>query len=181
MKQQTTFVVKIMNKEEWATCTSAQHMLAELHREQPAFLATQIPQLHKFFIACSWKHKHLIPQRHLRNGLHGAENWIDGKIDDEELNRLNWYAEAECFAIDYAKSPEEMDQVRTLIEGISELSDMPFDEARKVLLKAAYFAEISMIYPWMCSLPWIESLFTSQFLCPDLLRGYILPNFDNSH
>lgn len=169
-----------MTNEEWATSKSAQDMLADLHREQPAFLATQISQLHKYFIACSWKHKHLIPQKHLRNGLRGAEDWIDGKIDDDELNRLNWFAEADCFAIDYAKSADELDEIRNLISEIEELAGLSFDEARDMLLKAAYFADISMIYPKLRPVPWIKSLFTSQLLCPDLLRKYIFPSFDDS-
>ena len=168
-----------MNKEEWATSKSAQYMLAEIHREHPTFLATQIPQLHKFFIACSWKHKHLIPQNHLRNGLRGAEDWIDGKIDDDELYRLNWYAEAECFIIDYAKTSQELDELRIFIQEIDELALLPFEEARNLLRKAAYFAEGAMIYSKMRRLPWWDRLFTSQFLCPKLLRKHIIPNFDN--
>ncbi|MCA8902166.1 MAG: hypothetical protein KDA53_13060 [Hyphomonas sp.] len=169
-----------MTKEEWANADCAQSMLDNLYREQPAFLATQVPQLHKYFLACCWKHQHLIPQKRLRDGLRGAEDWVAGTIDDEELYRLNRHAESEAFAIDYAEAPDEIGALRSLIGGIPELSDMPFDEARHLLGKAAYFAETSMVYPTMRSLPRINSLFTSQFLCPDLLREFVVPAFDVS-
>lgn len=165
-----------MIDEEWEASENPQHMLKMLHQEQPDFLATQITQLHKFLIACCWKHKHLIPQRNLRNGLLGAERWIAGEITDEELNELNWYAEAEAFIIDYAETADEIASIRSLIEGIDEIRGMPFAQARKLLLDAAYFTEQSMIYSKFRRLPWINSLFTSKFLCPDLLREHIVPS-----
>lgn len=52
------------------------------------------------------------------------------------------------------------------------------EEARALLLRAAYFAEGAMIYPRFDDLPWVDSLFTSEFLCPNLLREHLKPNFD---
>jgi hypothetical protein len=169
-----------MTEEEWITSTSASGMLARLHEEQPCFLRTQVGQLHQFLIACCWKHQNLIPQECLRNGLLGAERWIAGEIGDDELNRLNWYAEAEAFRIDYAKSSDEMAAVNSIVASIEELRDLPFLKARRVLLNAAYFAEGSMIYPMFNSLPWVDRLMTSQFLCTDLLRQHIRPSFKDS-
>ncbi len=165
-----------MTNEEWTSSSNAPKMLSRLHQEQPRFLRTQIRQLHKFLVACCWKHQHLIPQDGLRNGLRGAEKYIAGEIGNAELDRLNYYAEADAFAIDYAKSPEEISELKSLIDGIEELRDLSFDQARALLLKAAYFAEGSMTYPRFDSLPWIDSLFESEFLCPDLLREYLSPN-----
>ncbi|MFL9841297.1 hypothetical protein ABS767_10005 [Sphingomonas sp. ST-64] len=165
-----------MTFEEWESSNNAPEMLAALHAEQPRFLRKQVPQLHRFLIACCWKHQNLIPQDGLRDGLRGAEAWIAGKISKAELNRLNWYAEADAFRIDYAKSPEEISEIRLMIDGIEELRQLPFETARQKLLDAAYFAEGSMIYPMIERLPWVESLLTSQFLCADLLRKYIAPH-----
>lgn len=155
-------------------------MLSKLHTEQPRFLRTQVRRVHGFLVACCWKHQHLIPQEGLRNGLRGAEGWLASKISDAELNRLNYYAEADAFNIDYAESPEEISALKSLIEGISELRELPFETARKKLLDAAYFAEGSMIYPLFESLPWVDPLLTSQFLCADLLRAFVTPTLDGS-
>lgn len=152
-------------------------MLSTLYREQPGFFGTQIRQLHKFLIDCCWKYQHLIPQDGLRNGLRGAEKWIGGGISTSELDSLNYHAEAEAFGIDYAESLDEITELKSMIESINEVRELPFEKARKLLLDAAYFAEGSMIYPRFNSLPWIERLFASDFLCPDLLRKHLKPNF----
>ncbi len=166
-----------MTAEEWDTSNCAPSMLSGLHQLQPRFLRTQLRPLYKFLIACCWKHQHLIPQDGLRNGLIGAEKWLAGEIDNAKLDRLNYYAEAAAFSIDYAKTPAEISELETLINGITELRGMSFNEARSVLKKAAYFAEGSMMYPRFDSLPWVDSLFKSEFLCPDLLREFLKPHF----
>lgn len=166
-----------MTKEEWAVSENAHYMLKILHHEQPGFLASQVPQIHRFLIACCWKHKHLIPQRNLRKGLQGAEKWLAGEISDDELYKLNWFAEGEAFVIDYAKTDEDIRELMTLFASIPELDGLPYPDAWQLMRKAAYFAEMSMIYSMFRRLPWIESLFSSQFLCPDLLREYIKPDF----
>jgi len=166
-----------MTSEEWSSSDDAREMLATLHHEQPAFFLSQLHQIHQFLIACCWKHQHLIPQEGLRNGLRGAEDWLAGKIDDDELNRLNWYAEAEAFSIDYAKSPDEISEIKSLVNGIDALSALSFEDARKQILDAAYFAEGAMAYPLMSKAPWVDRLLTSEFLCPDLLRQFIKPSF----
>ena len=166
-----------MTEEEWATSGSAQDMLQSLRETHPEFLATQVSQLHKFLIACSWKHQHLIPQKGLRDGLRAADSWVAGKIGDEKLYRVNWYAEAEAFGIDYAETPDELAELESLIAGIDELRALPFADARERLLAAAYFAEGAMVYPKLRRLPWSHRLFTSPFLCPALLREYVRPTF----
>ncbi len=150
-------------------------MLLTLRQDHLRFLKSQVPQLHRFLISCCWKHDNLIPQENLRNGLRAAEMWLSGKIDAAELDRLNYYAEAEAFAIDYAETNEQVARIEKLLLSIDELSELPFEEARSKLLKAVYFAEGAMIYSRFSNLPWIESLFTSEFLCADLLRKFVLP------
>ncbi|MEO1731209.1 MAG: hypothetical protein AAFR64_10765, partial [Pseudomonadota bacterium] len=113
-------------------------------------------------------------------GLLAAERWIAGEIDDEKLNELNWHAEAEAFVIDYAETPDEIAKLKTMIAGIRELDGLPFEEASERVKEAAYFAEVSMIFSGMR--PRVRAhkriLLASDFLCADLLRAYIQPDFD---
>lgn len=162
-----------MNNEEWATSTSAPKMLSELHDQHPDYFNTLTPILHRYFLACSWKVKHLIPQKSLRDGLRGAEKWIKGQITDQELNRLDWHAEAVCFAFDFAETNEDISQIKDLIDSIDELKGTSFSDAKDLLREAAYFADFAMIYPGLSSAPYDNKLCTSQFLCPDLLRDYL--------
>lgn len=165
----------LMIKAEWESSNCAKSMLSMLHQTRPGFFRSQVRPLHRFLIACCWKHQHFIPQEGLRNGLRGAEKWITGEIDDAELDRLNYYAEADAFFIDYAKTPAQISDLKSLMNGIEEVRVMPFKKARELLLNAAYFAEGSMIYPTISPGPWNDSLFTSDFLCPDLLREFLKP------
>lgn len=168
-----------MEQKEWEESEDAQSMLLHIWREHPFYLRTQVRPLHHFLIDCCWKYQHLIPQSGLRNGLRGAEKWLAGEIGDEALNRLNYYAEADAFAIDYARSPEQIQKLRNLVASIPEIQDLPFEEARALLLKAAYFAEGSMFPPRLDQLAYRERLFTSEFLCPHLLRKHLKPPFDS--
>jgi len=166
-----------MTEIEWTCSTSAPDMLARLHQTQPEFFASQVRNLHRFLIACCWKHQDLIPQEGLRNGLAGAEKWLDGTIGNQELDRLDWQAEAVAFGLDYAETPDELSEIKVLVDSIEQLRGLSFDEARSLLLDAAYFAQGSIIYPRVRPLPWHEALFTSRFLCPDLLRRHVRPDF----
>lgn len=165
-----------MTNEEWLNSGSAPDMLKTLYAEQPQYFRMSALQLHRFLIACCWKHSHLIPQEGIRDGLRGAERWIAGEISDDELNRLNWDAEGDAFHLDYAKDPDDLAGIEAMVADIPQLDGMPFAEAHALLTRAAYFAELSMIYSTM-SRPWIESLFASEFVCPDLLREHLAPEF----
>jgi len=164
-----------MTKEEWEVSKSAPDMLSALNIHNPTYFRTLIPNLHRYFLACCWKIQHLVPQKHLRNGIIGAEKWIEGKIDDEELYRLDWHAEAACFAFEYPQSPEDIEEIQVLINGIKELDGMKFAVSKELLKKAAYFVDSSMMYPKINHAPFVKSLCTSQFLCADLLREHIKP------
>ncbi|MGB3471287.1 MAG: hypothetical protein WBA51_10740 [Erythrobacter sp.] len=168
-----------MDHDEWEASDNAPSMLMQVWQKQPDYLSTQVRSLHRFLIDCCWKHQNLIPQSGLRDGLRGAEKWLAGEIGYEALNRLNYYAEADAFMIDYAKSSEDLDELKALIDSVSEVRSLPFKDARALLLKAAYFAEGSMIYPMFNKLPYVDSLFTSEFLCPNLLRHHLKPSFDD--
>ncbi|MCD1622331.1 hypothetical protein [Citromicrobium bathyomarinum] len=166
-----------MTDEEWRSSTCATEMLRALYAQKPRYFRSQSRQLHRFLIACCWKHGHLIPQEGIREGLRGAERWIAGEISDDELNRLNWHAEGEAFRLDYAKTPSDFAVIRALVADIPQLDGVPFADSHALLTAAAYFAEGSMVYPTIRPGPWIESLFASQFVCPDLLREYLTPRF----
>ncbi|MEP3655723.1 MAG: hypothetical protein ABJO36_12580 [Litorimonas sp.] len=162
-----------MTNEEWAASTSAPTMLEALRAQNPDYFQTLTPILHRYFIACSWRIKHLIPQKGLRNGLQGTEKWADGLITDQELYDLDWHAEADCFAFDYADTKEDIREIEKLIASIDQLRTMKFEDAAAMLREAAYFAEGTLIYPKMKRRPYFKRLFISQFLCPDLLRKHI--------
>lgn len=164
-----------MTKDDWNTSKSAPDMLSALHTQNSDYFKTLIPILHRYFLACCWKIKHLIPQEGLRNGLLGTEKWIKGEIDDKELYRLDWHSEAECFIIDYAETTVELKEIQKLIDSIDELKNLSFDDAKNILKKAAYFANTTMVYPGINHAPFVKSLCTSQFLCPDLLRKHVNP------
>lgn len=156
-------------------------MLHSLHEQHSEFFSQHIRDIQHFLIACCWKHKHLIPRSGLVDGFRGAEQWLDGEIDYEELNRLNWHAEAEAFDLDYSKAPEDLDRISDMIAGISELDGVPFDEARELLTRMAYFAEVTIVFEGMRPKPraWLSIISkNAQFLCADLLRSYLEPPFD---
>ncbi len=167
-----------MNREEWVTSTCAPTMLKKLYLKDPEYFATLAPILHRYFLACCWKIKHLIPQEGLRNGVLGTEHWLDGLVTDKHLWDLNWHAEAEAFGVEYAETPEEIAELRTLIDSIEELRAMPFEKARAVLLDAAYFAQGAMVYQSMKPFPFVKRLCASEFLCPNLLRQFLSTGFN---
>jgi len=166
-----------MTNEKWATSTNAPAMLEALYLQDPAHFTTLIPELHRFFLACCWKIQHLLPQQNLRNGLNGAKKWIDGEISEEDFRELDWHAEAECFALDNTSSPEGFSEIRKIVKGIKELQQLSFAAAHQKLLDAAYFANCAMCYSELNTAPYDHKLCTSEFLCADLLREYIQPNF----
>lgn len=168
-----------MTNEEWAASDSAPDMLKTLYLKDPAFFKTRGNDLHRYLIACCWQMKHLIPQKGLRAGLKGVSDWIDGRITADEFWRLDWYAEADCFMLDYAKTPEDFKEIRAMIANIEELKTMTFDKAKDTLKDAAYFTNRVMVHPTTRSSPFLSKFFSSPFLCPALLREMIQVNFDD--
>jgi len=171
------FVANNMTNGDWAKSTSAPIMLAGLYLQDPIHFTTLVPELHRYFLACCWKMKHLIPQKGLRDGLRGAEKWIDGEITEEEFRNLEWIAEAEAFAFENVESPEEIEKLKALIATVDMLKDVDYDIAHQILMEAAYFTDSAMVYPTLNTVPYDEFLCTSRFLCPELLRKHIQPHF----
>ena len=174
------FIANKMTNEDWSTSTSAPIMLAGLYLQDPVHFKTLVPTLHRYFLACCWKMKHLIPQKDLRDGLRGAEKWIDGEITDEEFWKLEWYAEAEAFALENVESPEEIEELKALIASVEKLKDVDYDIAHQILKEAAYFTDGAMVYPTLNTAPYDEALCTSRFLCPELLRKHIQPHLQGA-
>lgn len=166
-----------MTDEDWATSKSAPIMLAGLYLQDPVHFKTLVPELHRYFLACCWKMNHLIPQKGLRDGLRGAEQWINGEITDEKFWRLERTAEAQAFAFENVESPEEIDELKELIATVEMLKDIEYDIAHEILKEAAYFTDSAMVYPTLNTAPYDESLCTSRFLCSELLRKHIQPHF----
>lgn len=177
LKISDIFVANNMTDQDWAESKSAPIMLAGLYLQDPVHFKTLVPELHRYFLACCWKMKHLIPQKGLRDGLRGAEKWIDGEITDEEFGKLEWIAEAEAFAFENLESPEEIDELKALIATVEMLKDVEYDFAHQILKEAAYFTDSAMVYPTLNTAPFDEYLCTSRFLCSELLRKHIKPHF----
>lgn len=176
LKISEIFVAINMTNEDWAISTSAPIMLAGLYLQDPVHFKTLAPKLHRYFLSCCWKIKHLIPQKGLREGLRGAEKWIDGEITDTEFWRLEYIAEADAFAFENVESPEEIEELKSLIASVDMLKDVSYDIAHQILMEAAYFTNSAMVYPALNTVPYDERLCTSIFLCPELLRKHIQPN-----
>ena len=170
-------------------------MLEGLYLQDPENFETLVPTLHQYFLGCCWKIKHLIPQKALRKGLQGAEDWIDGLITDEDFNDLEWSAEAAAFAFEYredlegaeyqeyltsSEHHETVTEIKALIASITELEGMPYEQARQLLMDAAYFTDSAMVYPTISPGPFDKVLCTSEFLCADLLRKFIQPTFEGA-
>lgn len=180
LKISDIFVAKNMTNADWAESTSAPIMLAGLYLQDPIHFKILVPELHRYFLACCWKIKHLIPQKGLRDGLRGAEKWIDGEITKKEFWYLERVAEGEAFAFENVESSEEIEKLIELIASVKMLKDVAYDIAHQILMEAAYFTNSAMVYPTLNTTPYDEFLCTSRFLCPELLRKHINPDFRGS-
>jgi len=174
------FIAVNMTNEDWKTSTSAPIMLTGLYLQDPEKFKSYIPILHRYFLACCWKIKHLIPQKALRDGLRGTDKWIDGKITDEEFWKLERSAEAEAFAFENPVTSEEKEELDNLINSVKFPKGTSNKTAYYIMEKAAYFVDTAMVYPKINHAPYVESLCTSRFLCADLLREYLQPHFKNT-
>jgi len=176
------FIAINMTNEDWKTSTSAPIMLAGLYLQNPKQFESFVPILHRYFLACCRKIEHLTPQKGLRDGVLGAEKWINGEITDEEFWRLERSAEAEAFAFENPETIEEKEELQNLIESVTFPKGTSYKTAHYIMEKAAYFVDSAMVYPTINKAPYVESLCTSRFLCADLLREYLRPHFkDNPH
>lgn len=164
-----------MTEEEWNNSTSAKEMLIFLREERPDFFKEQERQLHRFLIACCWKNEDLLATDGLKEAVRNAERYLEGAVERQDLDRLDYEAEAEVFGIEYAESLERIGEVQALIEGIDRLDGVPFEAARKVLVEAAYFAEQTLIYPDIHRQSWVRKVFNEKFISADILREHVRP------
>ena len=98
----------------------------------------------------------MLPQEASRQGIELAENWMDGKVSDDELNKFNWQVEAAAFNIDYDVEPERIAGWIAAVKAVPRVEmrqmlclgkQMVGPEPRELLKQAAYFADYSMMYP----------------------------------
>jgi hypothetical protein len=134
--------------------------------------------LHRYYLACCrviWK---LLPQEESRRGVELAEQFVDGKVSDEEIRKYNWHVEGAELCIDFNTEPEAIDcwvaEIRALTE--AELRSMlhppeaaQLIEPRELLKRAAYFADYAMIYPSL-SPKGPPTASYRPFLSPEVLR-----------
>ena len=164
-----------MKEEEWKKSTSAKEMLSFLREERPRFFKSQVRELQQFLVACCWKNEDLLVDKNSRDAVRNAERYLDGEIDEKELYRLDWYAEAAVFGILYAESLERIDELKSLIEGVERVRGLPFETARETLLEAAYLADYTLIYPGIHNQHWVMKVFNEKFTSADLLREHVRP------
>ena len=167
-------MTKLKLVELWNTSDNVFEMLSVLHQLDGNGFQALVPQIHSYLLACCWKIQHLLPQPDIRKGLEVAARFIDGKASLQELRDIDWYMEAAAFALDYAKTTEEIAELKSMIGSIHELDGLSYKDARKLLLDAAYFADSSVIYPAIRPRPFNSRLFKSKFMCAELLREHVI-------
>lgn len=134
-------------------------------------------RLHLYYLLCCRRIWRLLPQQESRRGVELAEQYLAGRISAEELMHANYYVEGAAFNIDYNSEPENIERWVREVEAMpcDELHAMLADEdptvgvdARKLLLRAAYFADYAMMYPKLRHKKPPEKY--AIFLAPDLFR-----------
>ena len=85
--------------------------------------------------------------------------------------------EADAFAFEIVNTPERIEALKKMIASIDALKNEDYEIAHQLLREAAYFTVSAIIYPKICQGPYVQSLCTSRFLCPDLLRQFLQPRF----
>jgi hypothetical protein len=134
-------------------------------------------RLHHYYLLCCRRIWRLLPQQESRRGVELAEQYLADGISGEELMHANYYVEGAAFNIDYNSEPENIER------WVREVEAMPRDElcamlageytavavdARRLLLRAAYFADFAMVYPKMRHKK--PSKEYAIFFAPDLFR-----------
>ncbi|QZD86756.1 hypothetical protein [Qipengyuania psychrotolerans] len=164
-----------MTEDEWYSSTNAKEMLTYMREERPRFFNSQERQLQRFLIGCCWKNEDLLATNGLKEAVKNAERYLEGSVKRQDLDRLDYDAEAEVFGIEYAETLDRIAEVQALIDGIDRLEGVPFEAARKVLVEAAYFAERTLIYPDIHRQRWVMKVFNDKFICADILREHLHP------
>lgn len=164
-----------MTNDEWNESFDALDMLRSLHRSLPKDRRIELaPVLHRYYLACCQRIRYLLPQPSIKEGLKGAEDFLDGKIDWDKLNELNRHAEAECFNFE---TDEWEEDIRLMIAAVPELEYLPYPEARQLMKRAAYFADRAIIFSHLKDT--LRPPKREDFLCPKLLREFLQTPFDH--
>lgn len=95
-----------MTEAEWLNSNDAYCMLKALWQIPQHDLSKLQRQLHRYYLACGRAIWRLLPQEDSRLGIEVGEQYLAGKVNDKELNRVNWYVEGAAFTIDYNTEPE---------------------------------------------------------------------------
>lgn len=134
-------------------------------------------RLHHYYLLCCRRIWRLLPQHESRKGVEIAEQYLAGRVSAEDLMDANYYAEGAAFNIDYNSDPENIERWVREVEAMprDELRAMLVEEdptvglePRKLLLRAAYFADYAMMYPKMRRKEPPENY--AIFFAPDLFR-----------
>jgi hypothetical protein len=186
-----------MNEADWQICDSAAAMLDALWSpREPAFerfvsstsakehsrLEAELSRaLHRYYLASCRAIWSLLPQQESRRGIELAEQLLSGVVSEADVQAYNPYVEGAAFCIDYNTKPDAIDEwvaeVRAIPEAEWQFTLHPPEsvrevEPRELLVRAAYFADYAMMYPWLRPEgPPPESY--RLFLSAPLLREYV--------
>src|SRR6185295_1877056 len=68
-------------------------------------------RLQKYFLACCRRIWRLLPEEDSRRGIELTEQYLDGRVDEQEFAHARYCAEAAAFHFDYAHEPEDLEKV----------------------------------------------------------------------
>ena len=135
--------------------------------------------LHRFYLACCRSIWPLLPQEPSRKGIELSEQWLEGDVSNEELNKFNYYVEGAAFNIDYNVEPDKIDEWIANLRKNDSYRHLLFppeaaDQVtpRELLKRAAYFADYAMVYPSLKPVGNPPETYRI-FLSPELLRKFV--------
>jgi hypothetical protein len=157
--------------------TNAYALILTVRNDWPGCPDELERKLHRYYLLCCRRIWRLLPQQESRRGVELAEQYLAGRVSAEELMHANYYVEGAAFNIGYNSEPENIERWVREVEAMprDELRALLADEgstvavdARKLLLRAAYFADYAMMYPKLRHKQPLEKY--AIFFAPELFR-----------
>ena len=161
------------DRERWDRAQSVYGMLYWLRIKHPKTYQVLKPNIHRYLVANCERIWHLLPNKNSRLGIECAKAWLRGEMSEMELYQKNYYVEGAAFFFDYAKDEEDIEEIKTLIDGTPELLSLDFDQARNKLKDAAYLADKAMMFPFLKGATWRWWSRKDYLLDPELFRKFL--------
>src|SRR4051812_20853220 len=116
-----------MTDDEWNASDDANQLLRTLWEMPHRDIAGLKRQLHGYYLACCRRIWKLLPSEDSRRGVEAGERYLCGQIDDDELDRINWHAEAVPYRIEGDIGSE------VIARWVEEVGAIPASELREML------------------------------------------------